>query len=349
MMSTFQFDSRKRPTASVLLKHPFFKNHAISKDIYQYANGKRKKLMDAKLKGTDTESLKITPHGITIENDDVDNSPFNLDKYREATGLRSGFELRKSVGKKPTMVANRQSYNAISPQNELIRKSMHDKGLMKGSILLQNSEVKEPIYHKTEKLIQEMNEYKTRIKEPTPRVNDYKTRIKEPTPRVNDYKTRIKEPTPRVNDYKTRLKEPTPEMIEFKARIKEPSFPYYRSNNDVMKSLKIPSLQQDDHNVYKPRLKEIASNEHFGRYEAKFNLAQPALVTSGGNNLVKKNRKHELNFINKNRDNENEVYRPSDLYTKRNLNYQQSMPELSNKKYNELDGYVYFLIILDPP
>ena len=325
-MSTFQFDSRKRPTASALLKHPFFKNHAISKDIYQYANGKRKKLMDAKLKGTDTESLKITPHGITIENDDVDNSPFNLDKYREATGLRSGFELRKSVGKKPTMVANRQSYNAISPQNELIRKSMNDKGLMKGSILLQNSEVKDPKYYKSEKPNQEMNEYKSRIKEPTPR--------------VNDYKTRIKEPTPRVSDYKTRLKEQTPEMIEFKTRIKEPSFPYYRSNNDVMKSLKIPSLQQDDYKVYKPRLKEIASNEHFGRYEARFNLAQPALVTSGGNNIVKKNGKHELNFINKNKDNENKVYRPSD-FNKRNLNYQQSMPELSNKKYNELDGYAY--------
>lgn len=56
---------------------------------------KENKLIDAKKNGTDTESLKITPQGITIENEDVDNSPFNLDKYREATGLRSGFELRK--------------------------------------------------------------------------------------------------------------------------------------------------------------------------------------------------------------------------------------------------------------
>lgn len=232
--------------------------------------------------------------------------------------------VNKTENKVPKVV-NRQSYNEISPRNEQIRKSMHEKGLMKGSILLQNSEVKEPIYYKTEKPNQDMNEYKMQRKEPTPR--------------INDYKTRIKEPTPRINDYKTRLNKPTPEMIEFKTRIKEPSFPYYRSNNDVMRSLKIPSLQQDDLKNYKPRLKEIATNEPFGNYEGRFNLAQPALVTSGANNLIKKNRKHELNFINKHTDDENEQYPSSDLYSKRNLNYQQSLPELSNKKYNELDRY----------
>lgn len=284
MMSTLQYDARKRPTASELLKHPFFKNHSISKDVYQYATGKKAKLLEAKKRGTDMESLKIGPNGITIETEDVDNSPFSLDKYREAKGMRSGFDLRKKASIKAPMLIHKASYNEIAPNNKTNRLSIHENHLLKGSILLQNSDVPNPIYYKPE--------------------------------------------------------EPKQEMSEFKTRIKEPLFPYYQSNNDVINNLNIPSLQPEDRRIYKPRLKEIANNQPFGKYEAKFNLAQPALITSNRNSLIKKNKKYELNFVNKHNEDETEIYRPSDTYAKRVLNPQQSLPDLQNKKYSELDRYV---------
>jgi serine/threonine protein kinase len=284
MISTLQYDSRKRPTASELLKHPFFKNHSISKDVYQYATGKKAKLLEAKKRGTDIESLKIGPNGITIETEDVDNSPFNLDNYNQARGLRSGFDLRKKAIIKAPMLKHKSSYNEIAPNNKTNRISIHENHLLKGSILLQNSEAVNPIYYKTE--------------------------------------------------------EPKQEVSEFKTRIKEPLFPYYQSNNEVLNNLNIPSLQPEDRRIYKPRLKEIAKNQPFGKYEAKFNLAQPALVTNNKNDLIKKNKKYEFNFVKKQKEDETETYRPSDSYAKRVLNAQQSLPDLQNRKYNELDRYV---------
>jgi hypothetical protein len=61
----------KRPKASELLKHPYFTDYHISKDIYNHAKGKLVKKIEKNDKHA-IESLKISPSGITIENNEDD-------------------------------------------------------------------------------------------------------------------------------------------------------------------------------------------------------------------------------------------------------------------------------------
>lgn len=164
MMDTLQYDPRKRPTASELLKHPFFTNYSISKDVYAYAKGKKLKKFEA-LKSNEVESLKISPNGITIEKEAVDNSPFKLDRYKDATGMISGFDLRKAEKHLPKIV-QKPNYNEIEPSNELVRQpSILDQELIKKSVLLKNSEdYKQPYIRVEEKM--DLNEFKSRMRDP---------------------------------------------------------------------------------------------------------------------------------------------------------------------------------------
>lgn len=164
MTQAMQYDSRKRPTASELRKHPFFTNYTISKEVYNFANSHKLKKND-KYKGGEMESLKISPSGITIEKDNVDGSPFNLNKHRSPSNLAAGFELRKPERSIPLLV-NKPSYNQSDGREENGRKSMLDYPLNRQSVLLQNSEDIKPSYYKTEERSPDYQEYKPRIKEP---------------------------------------------------------------------------------------------------------------------------------------------------------------------------------------
>lgn len=164
MLATLQYDPKSRPTASELLRHPFFKNHKISSDIYAHAKGKNLKNLELKKRGSELESLKISPSGITIEKDDVDNSPFNMNKLKAATGIISGFDLRKSDSKVPKLV-HRPSYE-LEPRHELQRKSMIDRSAVQQSVLFKNSDEYKPAYYKTEDRKYDMDEFKSRVKDP---------------------------------------------------------------------------------------------------------------------------------------------------------------------------------------
>jgi serine/threonine protein kinase len=166
MLSTLKYDAKKRPTASELLKHSFFRDHTISKDVYEYANSKKLSKLDLKKKGSDLESLKISPNGIVIEKQDsVDNSPFNLDKYKYAMGLKSGFELRKPEDNVPKLI-QKPSYGDLLNHKEIRRKSMHEYGLLKHNVLQMNSEEIKPPYYQVEERRSDPNDFKTRIQEP---------------------------------------------------------------------------------------------------------------------------------------------------------------------------------------
>ena len=164
MMSTLQYDSRKRPTASQLLRHSFFKNHTISKDVYTFAAGKKLKKLNSN-KASETESLKIGPNGITIDSENVDNSPFSLDKYKETTGLRSGFKLRKRADIHEPMVVRKPTVKEIHPRN-IRKKKMQDLGLVKQSVLFQKDNEYNPSYYRSDEPKEDINDFKTRIKEP---------------------------------------------------------------------------------------------------------------------------------------------------------------------------------------
>lgn len=273
MMSTLQYDSRRRPTASELLRHPFFKDHKISKDVYMYASGKNK----AKERKPEVESLKIGPNGITIENEDVDNSPMNIDKYKEATGLREGFDLRKRLEMKAPKLVQKPSYSELE-KRDMRRKSHREFGLIQQSVLMNKDDEYKPSYYKSEE-------------------------------------------------------EKREELNEFKSRIKDPVFPYYKANQSLLSNSKVPALNPDNGKIYKPRLKEIAEEKPFRKYDSQYNLAKPALVTSDKKRIHKNSKKYELNFDHQRRS-EAEVYKPSDSYAKRVLNVQQSLPELRVKKFN---------------
>ena len=136
MLSTLQYDSKKRPTASELLQHPFFKNYTITKDVYYYAKSKKLKKQDSEKKSNEIESLKISPNGIIIEKDTIDSSPLMLNKLRDATGMISGFDLRKSEKNLPKLI-HKYNYNEQEPDKEMIRKpSILDQGLLRQSVLL---------------------------------------------------------------------------------------------------------------------------------------------------------------------------------------------------------------------
>lgn len=136
MLSTLQYDSKKRPTASELLQHPFFKNYTITKDVYYYAKSKKLKKQDSEKKSNEIESLKISPNGITIEKDTIDSSPLMLNKLRDATGMISGFDLRKSEKNLPKLI-HKYSYNEQETDKEMMRKpSILDQGLLRQSVLL---------------------------------------------------------------------------------------------------------------------------------------------------------------------------------------------------------------------
>ena len=199
MMSTLQYDPRKRPTASKLLKHPFFKSHTISKDVYNYCSGKKLKTVQAKMKGEELESLKIGPNGITIENGEIDNSPFSLNKLKEATGLRSGFDLRKKADIQPPMLVHKPSYKEMEPA-EGRRKSLHNYGMPEQSVLLQNKQDYRPNYYRSDKPKEDISEFKSRIKDPIhpyyKENNDVLAAIKMPSLNLDDkviHRPRIKE------------------------------------------------------------------------------------------------------------------------------------------------------------
>ena len=135
MMSTLQYDPKNRPTASELLQHPFFKNYTITKDVYYYTRSKNKK-KDSELKSNEIESLKISPNGITIEKDSVDNSPLLYNKLKEATGMISGFDLRKSEKNMPKLM-HKPSYKEQESDKEMKRQpSIIDQGVLRQSVLL---------------------------------------------------------------------------------------------------------------------------------------------------------------------------------------------------------------------
>lgn len=274
MVSTLQYDSKKRPTASELLHHPFFKNHTISKDVYTFAAGKNMKKGDSNTE-KEIESLKIGPNGITIENENVDRSPFSLDKYNQATGLRSGFSLRKKAEVHVPMIVKKPSHQEIN-RRDIKKKNIQDLGLMKQSVLLKKGEEYKPSYYRNEK--------------------------------------------------------PQEDMKEFKNRIQDPIFPYYKNENNILSNLHIPSLNPDQRKIHKPRMKEITEERPYKKYQKNYTLENPALVTSNQKYSKKTIKNYEVDFSQKRRNEDKDIYKSSDSYAKRVLNVQQLLPELQFQK-----------------
>ena len=105
------------------------------------------------------------------------------------------------------------------------------------------------------------------------------------------------------------------DIDDFKSRLKDPIYPYYKSNNDIMNNLKLQPILVDDKSIFKLLNKGVDYENPFAIRKPIIDLAQPALITSN-NNRDDKKRKYELDFTNKNKLQENDVYRASDSYAK---------------------------------
>lgn len=167
MLSCLEYNPKSRPKASDLLKHEFFTNHNISKDIYQHT--KSKAITKYKSNSNDIESLKISPSGISI-----DNSPFNIKNLQEAVGLKTGFELKKPAEKyKPMMPSYPNQFENQRNSDNLRQRQSYNmpESLMQQSVLLQKpEEIPKPVYYMPEEKKSyngiDPDAYKSRLKDP---------------------------------------------------------------------------------------------------------------------------------------------------------------------------------------